>query len=52
MKTTRKDEDICVSQPAGDLFTPLPHMIKCGVNIDIIYVQLLLSTVKGSKVNK
>lgn len=43
---------MCVLQPAGDLFMLLPHMIKCGVNVDIIYVQLLLLTVKGLKVNK
>ena len=35
MKTTEKEEDMCVLQPAGDLFTLLPHMIKCGVNTDI-----------------
>ena len=46
MKTTEKEEDMCVLQPAGDLFTLLPHMIKCGVNTDIIHVQLLLLTVK------
>ena len=42
MRTRRKDECMYVLQPVGELFTLLPHMTECGVDIDINCVQLLL----------